>query len=153
MKSTTGLTPGQFKYHLDQVEAFIKSAPDMPLFRGDARHAGKPGNRCKLHIRHLVLLTTMRTYTAAREDAMEPWFGVDQSNISRYLDLGYRILGEMTATADFMTSLLKKCKTVDDIREIIPDLRILVDGTHIERVRPGDGTARKAAYRNESAVM
>ena len=52
----------------------------------------------------------------------------------------------MTATADFMTSLLKKCKTVDDIREIIPDLRILVDGTHIERVRPGDGTARKAAY-------
>ena len=105
----------------------------MPLFWGDARHAGKPGNRCKLHIRHLVLLTTMCTYTAAREDAMEPWFGVDQSNISRYLDLGYRILGEMTATADFMTSLLKKCKTVNDIREIIPDLRILVDGTHIER--------------------
>ena len=146
LKSTTGLTPGQFKYHLDHVEAFIKSAPDMPLFRRDARHAGKPGNRCKLHIRHLVLLTTMRIYTAAREDAMEPWFGVDQSNISRYLDLGYRILGEMTATADFMTSLLKKCKTVNDIREIIPDLRILVDGTHIERVRPGDGTARKAAY-------
>ena len=146
LKSITGLTPGQFKYHLGHVEAFIKSAPDMPLFRDDPRHAGKPGNRCKLHIRHLVLLTAMRTYTAAMEDAMEPWFDVDQSNISRYLDLGYRILGEMTATADFMTSLLKKCKTVNDIREIIPDLRILVDGTHIERVRPGDGTARKAAY-------
>ena len=88
----------------------------------------------------------MRTYTAAREDALEPWFGVDQSNISRYLDLGYRILGEMTVTADFMTELLKACKSPDDIREIMPHIRILVDGTHIERVRPGDSIARKAAY-------
>ena len=146
LKSTTGLTPGQFAYHLNRFEAYVNRAPDMPLFRGDARHAGKPGNRCKLHIRHLVLLTTMRTYTAAREDAMEPWFGVDQSSISRYLDLGYRILGEMTATADFMTGMLKECKSPDDMREIMPRIRILVDGTHIERVRPGDGIARKAAY-------
>ena len=146
LRSVTGLTPGQFKYHLNHFEAYVKSAPNMPLFRGDARNAGKPGNRCKLPPKHVLLLTSMRTYTAAREDALEPWFGVDQSSISRYLDLGYRILGGMTVTADFMTEMLKACKSPDDMREIMPRIRILVDGTHIERVRPGDSTARKAAY-------
>ena len=87
----------------------------------------------------------MRVYAGAGEDSVQPWFGIDQSNVSRYLDLGYRILGEVTATADFMTSL-KERKTMDCIREIIPRLRIPVDGTHIERVQPGDGMARKAAY-------
>ena len=146
LKSITGCTPGQFAFLRELFESYIKSAPDMPLFRGDARHAGKPGNRCKLFPRHALLLAAMRIYTGAGEDSMQPWFGIDQSNVSRYLDLGYRILGEVTATADFMTSLLKECKTVDDIREIIPHLRILVDGTHIERVRPGGSAARRAAY-------
>ena len=81
-----------------------------------------------------------------KEEAMPPWFGVEQSNVSNYLNLGYRILGEMTVTADFMTEALKACKSPDDMREIMPRIRILMDGTHIERVRPGDGTARKAAY-------
>ena len=118
----------------------------MPPFRGDARHVGKPGNMCKLYPRHVLLLTAMRTHTATNEGAMEPGFGVVQSSISNYLDLGYRILGEMTITADFMTEVLKACKSPDDIREIMPHIRIPVDGTHTERVRPGDGTARKAAY-------
>ena len=146
LKSITGCTPGQFAFLLDLFDLYIKNAPGMPMFRGDARHAGKPGNRCKLFPRHAILLVAMRIYTGAGEDSMQPWFGIDQSNVSRYLDLGYRVLGEMTATADFMTSLLKACKTVDDIREIMPHLRLLVDGTHIERVRPGDSAARKAAY-------
>ena len=77
---------------------------------------------------------------------MEPWFGVDQSSIYRYLDLGYRIPSEMTVTADFMTEILKACKSPDNMREIMPHIRILVDGTHIEWVRPGNGIARKAAY-------
>ena len=146
LKSIAGLTPGQFEYHRNRFEAYVKRAPDMPLFRGDDRNASKPGNRCKLYPRHILLLTAMRTYTAMQEEAMPPWFGVDQSSISRYLDLGYRILGEMTVTADFMTELLKACKSPDDMREIMLHIRILVDGTHIERVRPGDGIARKAAY-------
>ena len=146
LKSITGLTPGQFEYHLNHFEAYVKSAPNMPLFRGDDRNAGKPGNRCKLYPRHILLLTAMRTYTAMKEEAMPPWFGVEQSNIPNYLNLGYRILAEMTVTADFMTETLKACKSPDDMREIMPHIRILVDGTHIEWVRPGDGTARKAAY-------
>ena len=44
----------------------------MPLFRGDAKNAGKPGNMCMPPPRHVLLLTTMRTHTAAREDTMEP---------------------------------------------------------------------------------
>ena len=48
LKSITGLTPGQFEYHRNRFEAYVKRAPDMPLFRGDDRNAGKPGNRCKL---------------------------------------------------------------------------------------------------------
>jgi hypothetical protein len=37
-------------------------------------------------------------------------------------------------------------KSVEDITELIPHLRLLVDGTHILRCRPGDKTQRKASY-------
>ena len=45
LKSITGCTPGQFAFLLELFESYIKSATDMPLFRGDARHAGKPGKQ------------------------------------------------------------------------------------------------------------
>ena len=146
LKSVTGCTPGQFKFHLEHFEAYIRSSPDMPLFRGDTRHTGKPGNRCKLYMRHHLLLVLARSYTGTGEERLQTWFGVDQSNISRYLDIGYRILGETTITADFMTDMLMNAKSMDDVYEIIRYFRILIDGTHIQRVRPGDSKARKAAY-------
>ena len=92
LKSVMGCTPGQFKFHLKHFEAYIRSSPDMPLFRGDPRHAGKPGNRCKLDIRHHLLLMLARSYTGTGEERLQTWFGVDQSSVSRYLDIGYRIL-------------------------------------------------------------
>ena len=144
LKSITGCTPGQFAFKL---ECFGPLAMEYgPLFRGDGQRAGDPGNRCKLYPRHVLLLALIRYYTGMAEDALQPWFGVDQSGVSKYLGLAADILERVVITPKFLTGLLEMAESVDDITELVPHLRLLVDGTHILRCRPADKTQRKASY-------
>ncbi len=144
LKKTTGCTRGQFAEILKDFERDVLARG--PLFRGDSRSAGDQGNRCKLYPRHVLLLALCRYYTGLTEDALGAWFGVDQSTISRYLDLAAYILTDIVVSPKFLTELIKTIKDVDDLKQLIPHLRLLVDGTHIQRERPGDGAQRKAAY-------
>ena len=144
LKRITGCTPGQFAFKLKWFEPLAME--HGPLFRGDGLRAGDQGNRCKLYPRHVLLLALIRYYTGMAEGAMQPWFGVDQSGVSRYLDLAADILERIVVSPEFLTGLLSMAESVDDITELVPHLRLLVDGTHILRCRPGDGAQRKASY-------
>ena len=144
LKKTTGCTPGQFAEILKDFERDVLARG--PLFRGDGQSAGDRGNRCKLYPRHVLLLALCRYYTGLTEDALGTWFGVDQSTVSRYLDLAAHILTDIVVSPKFLTELIKTIGDVDDLKQLIPHLRLLVDGTHIQRERPGDGAQRKAAY-------
>ena len=144
LKKTTGCTRGQFAEILKDFERDVLARG--PLFRGDRSSAGDRGNRCKLYPRHVLLLALCRYYTGLTEDALGTWFGVDQSTVSRYLDLAAYILTDIVVSPKFLTELIKTIGDVDDLKQLIPHLRLLVDGTHIQRERPGDGAQRKAAY-------
>ena len=93
LKKTAGCTPGQFAEILKDFERDVLARG--PLFRGDRQSAGDRGNRCKLYPRHVLLLALCRYYTGLTEDALGTWFGVDQSTVSRYLDLAADILTDM----------------------------------------------------------
>ena len=146
LKSITGRTPEQFELILECFEVFSLRGGNMPLFRGNVNRAKDPGNRCKLYPRHALLLMLCRQYTGLTEAALQVRFGVEQSTVSRYITLGGEILPHILPTADFMTDRLQNAESLDEIREILPDLHILIDGTHIPRQRPGDKGERKQAY-------
>jgi hypothetical protein len=40
------------------------------------------------------------------ENALQPWFGVDQSSVSKYLGLAADILGRVVISPKFLTGLL-----------------------------------------------
>lgn len=144
LKSITGCTPGQFAFKLECFEPLAME--HGPLFRGDEQRAGDPENRCEMYPRHVLLLALIRYYTGMAEDALQPWFGVDQSGVSKYLGLAADILERTIITPKFLTGLLEMAESVDDITELVLHLRLLVDGTHILRCRPADKTQRKASY-------
>ena len=46
----------KFRYMLERAERFLRDSGQMPLFRDDERRASDPGNRCKLYLRHALLM-------------------------------------------------------------------------------------------------
>ncbi len=54
---TTKKNPKQFNYILEKFTRKVKADPDAPLFSDDRFQLG---NRCKLHIRHVLLLIMMK---------------------------------------------------------------------------------------------
>lgn len=60
LKSITGCTPGQFAFKLKCFEPLAMEYG--PLFRGDEQRGGDPGNRRKMHPRHVLLLALIRYY-------------------------------------------------------------------------------------------
>ena len=74
----------KFRYMLERAERFLRDSGQMPLFRDDERRASDPGNRCKLYLRQGVLAA---------------FFGIDQTTVSRYLQVMNRMLAETLPTA------------------------------------------------------
>ncbi|MBI1658817.1 MAG: hypothetical protein IS632_08635 [Thaumarchaeota archaeon] len=102
-----------------------------PLFRGDGLRASDSGNRCKLYPLHILLPALVRYYTGMSEGAPQLWHGVEQSGMSKYLDLATDILERIVASPKFLPGLLSMAESVDGITEMVPHLRLLVDGMHI----------------------
>ena len=46
----------KFRYMLERAERFLAHSGQMPLFRDDAGRISDPGNRCKLYLRHALLM-------------------------------------------------------------------------------------------------
>ena len=46
----------KFRYMLERAERFLTHSGQMPLFRDDAGRISDPGNRCKLYLRHALLM-------------------------------------------------------------------------------------------------
>ena len=53
----------QFRYMLERAKAFLTHSGQMPLFRDNASRVSDPGNRCKLYLRHALLLALIRKRT------------------------------------------------------------------------------------------
>ena len=50
----------EFRYILERAGACAIASGGMPLFRDDESGVSDPGNRCKLHFRHALLLALIR---------------------------------------------------------------------------------------------
>ena len=61
LHSATLCSKEEFQYILERTDVHATTSGDMPLFRDDESRASDPGNRCKLRLRHALLMTFSNT--------------------------------------------------------------------------------------------
>ncbi len=127
LHQATKKIPKQFKYLLNKFSTAIKKRSDAPLFFEDRVD---PGNRCKLHIRHVLLLELMKKRLGISQYGLMIFFGVDQSTISKYHKFANSVLAEILPTAEKITKLIQK-NAPGTIKELVPDKTLIIDGSHV----------------------
>ncbi len=83
------------------------------------------------------------------QGTLEAFFGIDQSNVCRYLQFCNKTLGTILPTPRRISEAVSECKTVKELKEFIPGRgtrTLLVDGTHIPVRRSGRKDRRKEMY-------
>ena len=143
--AVTGLSRTQFSFIYDLFTKTSKQRePGAPLFVEDKY--SDPGNRCKLHRRHTVLLTLMHLRLATPQAALGVLFGIDQSTVSRYLDFSIDVFSELLPTSAKITQKIRKCNTIKELKKLVPDGTAIVDGSHVNIHRPQDPKQRTESY-------
>ena len=92
----------------------------MPLFRDDERRASDPGNRCKLYLRHALLMALVHKKDNPTQGVLAAFFGIDQTTVSRYLQVMDRMLAETLPTAAKISEEIAGCRDPGRVQEDSP---------------------------------
>ena len=110
----------EFEYILERFEEAIIKSEDAPLFRNNEMRSDDPGNRCSLYPRHALLMCLLRLKDNPTQGTLEAFFGIDQSNVCRYLQFCNRMLEKILPTPRKISEEISRCKTVKELKEFIP---------------------------------
>ena len=139
----------EFQYILRHVEAYVTASGETPLFCDDESRASDPGNRCKLRLRHALLMALVRKKDNPTQGTLQAIFGVDQTSVCRYLKVMDKILAAVLPTAKNISKEIAECKTVEGFKKRVPGPDggdITVDGTHCPVLRPSEKSLRRMRY-------
>ena len=139
----------KFQYILRHVEAYVTASGETPLFCDDESRASDPGNRCKLRLRHALLMALVRKKDNPTQGTLQAIFGVDQTSVCRYLKVMDKILTAVLPTAKNISKEIAECKTVEGFKKRVPGPDggdITVDGTHCPVLRPSEKSLRRMRY-------
>ena len=134
---------------LADLHKLIKMTGDTPHFRDDGERSQESGNRCKLYVRHFLLMTLVRKAHNLGQRELGAFFGIDQSNVSRYLGFALKYDDKLYPTPDNITNYISNIRSREEFKEIVPGRdggELTVDGTLVERRRPEDNAERKIQY-------
>ena len=101
----------KFQYTLEHVKAYATASNEMSLFYDDESRASDPGSRCKLRLRHVLLLALVRKKDNLTQGTLQAIFGVDQTTVCRYLKAMDRILVVVLPTAKNISKDIAECET------------------------------------------
>ena len=148
----------------------MTASGETPLFCDDESRASDPGNRCKLRLRHALLMTLVRKKGNPTQGTLQAIFGVDQTSVCRYLYVMDRILAAVLPTAKNISKYIAACKTLEEFKSVVPCISdssythvekcktveefesvvprsdgggVFVDGTHCHVQRPSEKTTRR----------
>ena len=139
----------KFRYMLERAERFLAHSGQMPLFRDDDRRASDPGNRCKLYLRHALFMALVHKKDNPTQGVLAAFFGIDQTTVSRYLQVMDRMLAETLPTAAKISEEIAGAATQEEFKRIVPGQGgggIFLDGTHCPVQRPSEKTLRRMKY-------
>ena len=123
----------------------------MPLFYDDddESRASDPGNRCKLRLRHALLMALVCKKDNPTQGTLQAIFRVDQTHVCRYLKTMDRILAAVLPTAKNISKEIAECETKEEFKKMVPGPDggdLFVDGTHCRVQRPSEKTIRRMRY-------
>ena len=150
LRAVTLCSAEQFDYILHRYENWAKEHGKLPLFWDDAGRESDPGNRCRLYMRHALLLALMHKKSGPTQDELGAMFGVDQSNVNRSLAVSNTILSEILPTARKMTELLRKIDNLKDLKKTILQPHLQTAGSPscwTARMCPSTGPATRSSGR------
>ena len=139
----------QFRYMLERAKVFLTHSGQMPLFRDNASRTSDPGNRCKLYLRHALLLALIRKKDNPAQGVLAAFFGIDQTTVSRYIPVMDAMLTGILPTADNISEEVAAAPTKEDFKKIVPGPdggEIFIDGTHCPVQRPSVKSVRRMGY-------
>ena len=139
----------KFQFMLACAKEYMKHSGQMLLFRGDDSRKSDPGNRCKLHLRHALLISLMRKKDNIAQGVLGAVFGIDQAAVSRYLKVIDAMLEGVLPTADKISKEIAAAPTKEEFKKIVPGSdggKIFADGTHCPVQRPSERTVRRMRY-------
>ena len=127
----------------------------MSLFYDDESRASDPGNRCKLRLRHALLLALVRKKDNPTQGTLQAVFGVDQTTVCMYLKVTDKILAVVLPTTKNISKDIAECETKEEFKKRVPGPTrgdVFVDGTHCkvqqqqQQQRPSEKTTRRMRY-------
>ena len=139
----------QFRYMLERAKVFLTHSGQMPLFGDNASRVSDPGNRCKLYLRHALLLALIRKKDNPAQGVLAAFFGIDQTTVSRYIPVMDAMLARILPTADNISEEVAAAPTKEDFKKIVPGSdggEIFIDGTHCPIQRPSVKSVRRMKY-------
>ena len=139
----------QFRYMLERAKVFLTHSGQMPLFRDNASRTSDPGNRCKLYLRHALLLALIRKKDNPAQGVLAAFFGIDQTTVSRYIPVMDAMLTGILPTADNISEEVAAAPTREDFKKIVSGSdggEIFIDGTHCPMQRPSVKSVRRMKY-------
>ena len=131
--SATLKTRKKFQHILEHAEAYVTASDKMRLFRDGESRASDPGNRCKLRLRHAILMALVHKKDNPTQGVLQAVFGIDQTSVCRYLKVMNRILAKVLPTANNISKAIASCKTKEEFKRIVPGDDggdAIIDGTH-----------------------
>ncbi len=85
----------------------------------------------------------MRKYGNPTQEQLAAFFGIDQGTVYRYLRYCDMILAKILPTPDAVSRKIRNTHTIEGLREIVLDLTVIVDGTHVDIQCTTDRESRK----------
>ena len=146
--AVTMQTRENFQHILEHALVYVESN-DVRLFCEDRTRKSEPGNRCKLSLRHALLMVLKEKRDNTEQEILKVDFGVDQSNISRYIKCVNEILKATLPTGKNIAREIAACETKEEFKKIVPGCNggeFTIDGTHSPAQRPTEKTLRRMRY-------
>ena len=139
----------KFQFILERAKEYMKHSGQMPLFRDNDSRKSDPGNRCKLHLRHALLMALMHKKDNITQGVLGAVFGIDQAAVSRYLKVIDAMLEGTLPTANSVSEEISAASTKEEFKKIVSGSDgggIFADGTHCPVQRPSERTVRRMKY-------
>ena len=117
LHSLTLLLPEQFDYLCHKIKLWMEGSERGRLFWDDENRKSDPGNRCRLYIRYLLLLSIAHKKGGYTEDELGALFLVGQNTVYKYLRLANAALADVLPTANNLTEIIRGVHNMMGLRK------------------------------------
>jgi hypothetical protein len=132
----TGMSVENFKLTFNKIEKEYSLFQEKRLSRLDRKKAIGQGNKFKYELKERIVITLFyyRVYTTM--DFLSFFIGLDKSNISRNISMMEKVIKKILPLPKKIYSNKKKIRTEEELLEMFPELKVIVDATEQKINRP-----------------